>query len=133
MEAQHVFEKLNKLDYSIIDKKVAECDLKGYSVEKVKKETLRFLALCASTKKTLSPPPVIDEYWHQCIMHTKLYFQMAKIFGKYLHHIPSDGSKKQNELNREAFWNTIQTYEDNFGEPDVIGIWGLRKKEVKST
>lgn len=131
MEAQKILKELKKLDYTIVDKKVADCDLKEYPVKKVKEETLRYIALCASTKKTLSPSPIVDEYWHQCILHTKLYFQMTKIFGKYLHHDPSDGSKKQNEKNRIAFWNTIQEYENNFGEPNVLGIWGLQKKGVK--
>lgn len=129
-----VYNQLNDMDLHVIEFKLSQADLKGYSVQEVKREGLRFMALMAASKKSLTPSPLVDEVWHQCILDTKTYFKMSNLFGRYIHHNPASGTKKEMKANAIHFWNTIDLYEKNFGKLNkrALGIWGLEiKKRVK--
>ncbi len=125
--AMQVYRELNELDLSLVDFKMKKIDLKGNSIKKVKREALKFLALCAVNKEPLTPGILPDEYWHQMILDTPRYAQTVKIFGRFIHHIQNDGSKKSRKNDLRCFWRTIQLYEDTFGEPN-LKIWGIEKQ-----
>ncbi len=63
------------------------------------------------------PTPEIDEIWHDHILHTQNYVRDCKqIFGHYLHHNPSDGSKEDQESLTKLYEETKTLYEKHFNE-----------------
>ncbi len=128
MEAIAIVEKLNKLDYTLIEHKLSEDGYSRKKISEMKNEGLRFIALCASKKGPFTPSPLVDEFWHQTILCTKLYFKIADICGNYIHHTPNDGSAKARAQDNNYFWDGIQAYEDTFGEPN-LKIWGLKRRK----
>lgn len=64
------------------------------------------------------PTKEIDEVWHNHILHTAKYMDDCQhIFGKYLHHLPSDGSKEDFQQLVVNFEKTRELYFQEFGEP----------------
>jgi hypothetical protein len=64
------------------------------------------------------PTKEIDEVWHNHILHTKQYHNdCQKIFGRYLHHMPSDGSEADTQQLAENFKKTRDLYFQEFNEP----------------
>jgi len=55
-------------------------------------EMLRFLAVCATSKKGgFSPSKSIDNAWHAFILHTADYMAFChESFGRFIHHNPTD-------------------------------------------
>lgn len=125
--AEKIFEKLDSLDFSIVKYKLTKAGYKKKTIPRMIKEYFRYISICASSKKRMAPSFLVDEVWHPSILNTKQYFQISKIAGRYLHHVPNDGSKAARKIDQEAFWNTVQEYHDNFGEPD-LEVWGLKRR-----
>ncbi|CAH6419918.1 Hypothetical protein HVR_LOCUS988 [uncultured virus] len=75
-------------------------------------EYYRFMVLVSKFPKlTIVPGKVIDEVWHDHILHTKDYIEFCnKYFGDYLHHSPRDGSDEI--IN---FDETVNKYLEIFG------------------
>ena len=122
-----IFDKLNQLDYSTVEYKLKSEKFSEKEISKMKKECLRFLSLCAEKKIALSPSYMVDMYWHQLILCTKIYEEVGKICGKFIHHIPNNGNKIQRKKDSEAFWKTIESYEESYGEPN-LKIWGIERR-----
>ena len=59
-----------------------------------------------------SPSPVIDEAWHEFILHTKYYADYClNRYGRFIHHIPTSSSDCENECGtgvQEDFYNEWQ-------------------------
>lgn len=123
---KNIYKQLKNLDYSIVDQKMKSINLGGNSIEEVKEECLRFLALCAGTTVPLAPSKIVDEYWHMMILNTKLYSSTAAIFGRFLHHVPSDGTLEMRAVDHDAYIRSIVEYQRYFGEPNH-SIWGITK------
>lgn len=64
MNATELYEKLNALDYSKVDRRVERDKLGGNSIGAVRKETLKFLALCASDETPNAPSKIVDDFEH---------------------------------------------------------------------
>lgn len=128
MEAQHVVEKLNKLskiDFSNVDRRMKK-NFPSADIIKVKNEFFHFFVLC-ETGAFIIPPKMIDEYWHEFIIHQKFYQDVCqKVFGKFIYHTPNDGKKYTDSERFEIYKKTVFLYDDFFGEPDAA-IWGLQK------
>lgn len=121
------YSKLSKLDFKNVDRKFGE-KYANYDIDTVRDETLRFLSLAAGNYR-IAPPKIIDDYWHEFILHTKMYSEYCQtVFGRFIHHQPNDGSKKQRNIDHEIFWEALQRYEDTFGEP-VLTLWGIEYKK----
>lgn len=124
--------QLENVDWSIVEKKLGEGDLKGYKVRDVLREGLRFMAIAGTSKTPISPPPLVDEVWHNAMLDSRTYMRdVTKVFGKYLHHSPSGGSTQENGALEKAYWHGIELYEKSFGEIPIPGIWGLELKKKK--
>lgn len=127
-----VYQELNKLDYHKAYVRL-EKEYPKKMVKRMQREGLRFLALCATQKKSMSPSKLPDEWWHAMILDTKQYAgPVTKICRKFIHHNPTDAKPKTNKELGKAFWDTIQAYENHFGEPD-LELWGLEKKAQQKT
>ena len=64
--------------------------------ELIFQETKKFLATCAQdNSENYSPSEEQDAMWHDFILFTKNYTDFCQtFFGRYLHHVPCDGKKK---------------------------------------
>ncbi|MFD7407776.1 glycine-rich domain-containing protein [Streptomyces sp. NPDC059866] len=52
-------------------------------------QMLAFLAACAHSEKPLSPSPLVDNFWHAFLLHTKAYREFCQqTFGRFLDHQP---------------------------------------------
>ncbi|MEV1079852.1 hypothetical protein AB0I98_16645 [Streptomyces sp. NPDC050211] len=52
-------------------------------------QMLAFLAACAYSERPLSPSPLVDDFWHAFLLHTKAYREFcAETFGRFLDHQP---------------------------------------------
>jgi len=79
----------------------------------------RYLALLVKhgLECELVPTKEIDEVWHNHILHTKQYHQDCNaLFGRYLHHIPSDLNETDQERLSALFQKTCEYYESEFNE-----------------
>jgi len=83
----------------------------------------RFLALnLLHPTEQLAVNAVVDEYWHQHILHTLKYAEdCQKIFGFYLHHDPTVGAGGEDEQRQlqETFVVTQRLWQEAFGVPLV--------------
>ena len=85
-----------------------------------KRDYLRFLTLHRDfPDATLVPSGLIDLVWHYHILDTRKYMSDCKrVFGRYLHHDPSFGiDEETREANRVGWEETVQLWEEQFGEP----------------
>ncbi|MCF1593374.1 glycine-rich domain-containing protein [Streptomyces muensis] len=52
-------------------------------------QMLAFLAACDYSEKPLSPSPLVDDFWHAFLLHTKAYREFCEQhFGRFLDHQP---------------------------------------------
>lgn len=52
-------------------------------------QMLAFLAACDYADRPLSPSPLVDDFWHAFLLHTKAYAEFCEQrFGRFLHHQP---------------------------------------------
>jgi hypothetical protein len=80
-------------------------------------ELVKFLYLCAESDLPLAPSEIIDDLWHEFILHTRDYANFCHTtLGTFVHHVPStapDPSSYRRTLERikvrfgiadERFW-----------------------------
>jgi hypothetical protein len=85
-------------------------------------ELVKFLYLCAESDLPLAPSEVIDDLWHEFILHTQEYAEFCQTtLGAFVHHVPSstpDPSSYNRTLERinvrfgmvdERFWPSVGT------------------------
>ncbi|WP_030567868.1 glycine-rich domain-containing protein [Streptomyces aureocirculatus] len=52
-------------------------------------QMLAFVAASARSDKPLSPSPLVDDFWHAFLLHTKAYQDFCEqTFGSFVHHQP---------------------------------------------
>ncbi|MGP4090739.1 glycine-rich domain-containing protein [Streptomyces sp. KR55] len=52
-------------------------------------QMLAFLAACDYADRPLSPSPLVDDFWHAFLLHTKAYREFCEqTFGRFLDHQP---------------------------------------------
>jgi hypothetical protein len=93
-------------------------------------EFRRYLGL-----RAVFPAPItmlsadIDEIWHTCLLHTRLYADLCEeAFGHFLHHDPAAEATPD----RAGLWAEFETaYRSLYGEPGPL--WELaRARQVKA-
>ncbi|MEU8824074.1 hypothetical protein [Streptomyces sp. NPDC048636] len=59
-------------------------------------QMLAFLAAGARSDVPLSPSPLVDDFWHAFLLHTKAYQEFcAETLGKFVHHQPGFLDKEE--------------------------------------
>ncbi|WEV26752.1 hypothetical protein OYE22_17265 [Streptomyces sp. 71268] len=59
-------------------------------------QMLAFLAAGAHSDTPLSPSPLVDDFWHAFLLHTKAYQEFcAHTLGKFVHHQPGFLDKEE--------------------------------------
>ena len=116
---------IQKLDLGLIRKKVMSPQPEGcgWSKQKAKEVEMwyrRYLILVAKyPQKDLSPPKIVDEFWHRHILDTRKYaHDCKKIFGHMIHHFPYFGTRGKEDAERlkAAASETKALFEEEFGE-----------------
>ncbi|MFN8288315.1 MAG: hypothetical protein U0V74_16280 [Chitinophagales bacterium] len=88
-------------------------------------EYKRFVYLCLVSPNGASPSPIIDEVWHKHLTYTHNYWQdfCKNVLRKDLHHHPSKGGGKEKDKHRKWFNQTLELYNQVFGEQPPDEIW----------
>lgn len=85
-------------------------------------------------EKLFAPSQDVDEVWHAHILHTMLYAkQCQEVFGRFIHHNPSDPTDAATETNKDAinYSSTLSYYKTAFGRDPPSEIWpGLATKDL---
>lgn len=122
----------------IIHRFMNEFSISELESEEIFTETKKWLYACTVGKGKQNTPRliiddsllIIDEMWHNFILHTNLYFDFCiEHFGYYVHHQPT--SKKEKQDFKTNFQEKYKTYKnqihiqleylyDLFGEETVI-------------
>jgi len=124
--------RLADVDLSGVQHKVSRLGWSKSLIERVETEYLRFLALAGSGTMTVTPPPMIDEYWHAHILHTRQYASDCDyVFGRFVHHAPLAGADAGSEGVTDSSAQTLSVYRRVFGEPDPY-IWDIMAQDCNS-
>lgn len=76
-------------------------------------ELIKFLQLCADSDLPLAPSAIIDDLWHEFILHTRAYAEFCTfVLGNFVHHVPLS-SPDPTSYNR-----TLQRIKEQFGGLD---------------
>ena len=89
------------------------------SMNNLSLEYKKFLYLAKLHPKVyLVPGPLVDEVWHDHILHTEQYMEDCQnLFGKYMHHAPSTTEGP------EDISETFHLYSSTFGMEPPTDIW----------
>lgn len=103
-------------------------DEQGWTPEftgRVLEEYKRFIFLCATAGKMVSPSYTVDEAWHLHLLYTRSYLEglCLNIIGRMIHHSPARGGKKEETRFGNMYAETLDLYRRAFGEPPR-DIWG---------
>jgi hypothetical protein len=95
-----LYERLRKIHPSLTPK---DCQLVGHGLRQF------FLAHLKSGRMYVSmPSQVVDDLWHEFILHTKSYEAFcSQAFGRFLHHTPTAALKNNRQSNtglRRCWW-----------------------------
>jgi hypothetical protein len=117
-------EVINGLDFDSIQKRLEKkLDLDSESVRECCQEYRKFLFLIHSYPEVqVVPGPLIDEVWHDHILHTKKYLEDCKrVFGKYIHHSPSESDEG------EDISQTLILYRSVFSSDPPEKYWSCKE------
>jgi hypothetical protein len=79
----------------LIDRFCRENEVPDVVAREQFRETLKFLVICALERdRHYSPGPEVDKMWHEFLLFSRDYFAFCEMLGGYLHHQPSDDTKK---------------------------------------
>lgn len=111
--------KMAKVDFSPIVRYLQREDKNHWTEGKALSELENFkafLALCGIAKFPVVPTRDIDEVWHACILHTEFYMRLCNLlFGKYIHHRPSDGTTEAKQRGHLQFKQTAVLFKELSG------------------
>ena len=113
-----LFEQLRKRRPELTTK---ECQLVAHALRQF------FLAYLKSGRKYVSmPSQIVDDLWHEFILHTKAYQEFCrKAFGAFFHHTPAVALEKNQDANaglRRCFWFTCREENINPRRPTRLPL-----------
>jgi len=88
------------------------------------RELKRYLLLCAKHPALGFPiSPVIDELWHEFILHTRDYAAFCDLLaGGFIHHVPArQGDSRAAAV--EQYHALLLLYEEEFGDLPPSDVW----------
>lgn len=93
--------------------------------ERVILEYKKFLFLCATSSRPVTPSDEVDQAWHLHLVYTKSYWNdlCKNILGKDIHHNPTQGGQKESDKFTDYYEATLLLYQEKFGEAPPQDIW----------
>lgn len=87
------------------------------------KELIKFLLLCSKSRASLAPSEIIDDLWHNFILHTRDYWRFCDDFiGEFIHHVPSEAdSAGPYDLTRNLLIKEFGSVDPRFWPPRQVG------------
>ena len=102
-------------------------------------EYKKFVYLCCKLPNGASPSEIIDKVWHMHLIYTQNYWEefCPDILQQKLHHHPSKGGGNEKEKHRNWFKETLENYQQIFGQQPPEDVWRpaqspLKKKKALS-
>jgi len=96
---------------------------RGYTL-RVIEEYRRFAFLAIHADHPVSPSEAVDQAWHIHILYTRQYSEFCRdCLGKFLHHGPSRGGRKETDKFQDWYEKTLESYRAFFGEEPPTDIW----------
>lgn len=138
METERIINRAESFENQFIDAKFKKELKRKFNILDdataiaIKKEAVRYLALCAiyPNQEIGMYSKIIDEFWHTLMLFSIEYFEFCKMLGQpYIHHVPN--CSKTNDLNC-GFSNFAELYKNTFHE-DPAPIWYLSYNKTTKT
>ena len=95
---------------------------KEYTLRAIE-EYKRFMFLAAVGTEGVTPSMEVDEVWHMHMLYTRDYKAFCNLLGKFIHHGPTRGDKKEDEMFVDWYGRTKDAYCAWFHEVPPIDIW----------
>ncbi|MFI0982605.1 glycine-rich domain-containing protein [Streptomyces sp. NPDC021093] len=71
-------------------------------------QMLAFVAASAHSDKPLSPSPLVDDFWHAFLLHTRAYQDFCEeMFGAFVHHQPGFLDREEHGGGKELRARTV--------------------------
>ncbi len=98
-------------------------------------EYKKFLFLCATDSRGVTPSDAVDQAWHLHLTYTSSYWGdlCRDTIGKELHHNPTLGGQEERDKFFDYYRHTLQLYQEKFGESPPEDIWPPPEKRFKQT
>lgn len=112
-------------EFSFLDRLADENAWRREYATGVLEEYRRFLVLFVFSGHPVSPSDEVDQVWHLHLLYTRSYWRglCGDLLGRELHHIPTEGGEKEKEKFMAQYAETLDSYEQMFGEPPPKKIW----------
>ncbi len=103
--------------------------------EKVTREYQKFLYLMATSDFLITPSTDIDQAWHLHLCYTRSYWNdfCHELVGKEIHHEPTKGGKAEDSKFHQAYLDTLQRYQEEFGTLPPADVWPDVKERFKKS
>lgn len=110
-----VFDRMRSYRHPVlINKMMAELELKKEEAEELLDDVKRFLSLPG---RGMAPTEAVDKGWHLFILFTADYEAFCmKFLGRFVHHIPEDPFRVRTRRDFEAVPRTMALAQEIFGE-----------------
>lgn len=103
----------------------------GWSLIKARKAIEEYRRFCfLACQREVCPSIQVDQVWHLHLLYTRDYWKefCPKVLMRELHHGPSKGGRSEDLKHRGLYLETIQAYEDWFGELPSKEFWQVEEK-----
>lgn len=98
-------------------------------------EYKKFVYLCCILPNGASPSTVVDKVWHMHLTYTRNYWEefCPAVLQKKLHHNPSEGGINEQVKHRKWFDETLNYYQEIFGQEPPKDIWSEEREKLRQT
>ena len=92
--------------------------------ERVIREYLRFVFLCAESGHACTPSDAVDQAWHLHLVYTWSYWnELCPLLRYPLHHGPTKGGVGEDAKHDDWYARTLASYRRLFGEEPPADVW----------
>lgn len=92
--------------------------------ERVVREYLRFVFLCAESGHPCTPSDAVDQAWHLHLVYTWSYWnELCPLLPHPLHHGPTKGGATEDAKHRDWYARTLDRYRRLYGEEPPVDVW----------
>ncbi len=97
---------------------------------RVLREYKRFCYLAVTAGHEVTPSDAVDQAWHLHLTYSRDYWERfcPEVLGAPLHHGPTAGGTAERDRYYRQYADTLNAYEDAFGEPPEPDIWPDAKR-----
>ncbi len=106
--------KIMSLDFTLIrDRMIIKYTWSEQRTDDAIEQYRQYLYMTQVLGTPIAPTSDVDEIWHQHILHTNKYaIDCKKVFGKFLHHLPTPSKWKQAQMQKENCQSPCCNHQD---------------------